>query len=109
LSNMVIQSFVCIWRILWRYVCDAKKQWLRVPQVCKLQPKLGTILSSLPYENCTIAQLGDIYENTTAVLLYLSADLAGSCRRKVLVSRYDRKLLVRKMVCLQMTLKKSTK
>ncbi len=36
LSNTVIQSFVCIWRILWRYVCDAKKQWFRVPQVYKL-------------------------------------------------------------------------
>jgi hypothetical protein len=63
LSNMVIQSFVYIWRILWRYVCDAKKQWLRVPQVCNLQPKPGTILSSLPCGNCTAAQLGDIYEN----------------------------------------------
>ncbi len=39
-------------------------------------------------------ELGDIYENTTAVLPHLSADLAGSCHRKVLVSKYDRKLLV---------------
>jgi hypothetical protein len=97
LSNTVIQSFVYIWRILWRYISDAKKQWLKVPQVYKLQPKLGTILNSLPYGNSTAAQLRDIYENTTAVLPYLSANLAGSCHRKVLVSRYDRKLLVWKM------------
>ncbi len=100
LSNTVIQSFVCIWWILWRYVCDAKKQWPRVPQVCKLQPKLSTILSSLPYGNCTDAQLEDIYKNTTAMLPHLSTDLVGSCHCKVLVSKYDRKLLVKKMVCL---------
>jgi hypothetical protein len=34
------------------------------------------------------------------VFPYLSTDLVGSCHRKVLVSRYDRKVLVRKMVCL---------